>query len=132
MQYHPPRDEHGNHVLITHPSAPVNPSGALDLEKIASFVPVTPAPPSLNGIASRSLIDAPVSMAQWSSVSGQAALDELRTRVKSGKKAAAGVVIEEPDGPVWVVSPTHGFAGYLPTFPKGQAAPSLPLQAIAI
>ncbi|NDP60035.1 MAG: NUDIX domain-containing protein, partial [Oxalobacteraceae bacterium] len=33
---------------------------------------------------------------------------------------AAGVVIEEDDGRVWVVAPTGGFAGMKNTFPKGQ------------
>jgi len=41
-------------------------------------------------------------------------------------------VIEEPDGRVWVVRPTNGYAGYLCTFPKGRATGGLSLQATAI
>lgn len=33
---------------------------------------------------------------------------------------AAGVVIREPDGRVWVVAPSNAFGGYKATFPKGR------------
>ena len=131
-QYHPQRDEYGNEVVIRRPSKPTNPCDAHDPEKIASFLPAGPAPASLNGVAFQSWSDAPLTLAQWKVVSGQVPLDEPTIFLKAGKKAAAGVVIEEPDGRVWVVSPTNGFGGYLHTFPKGKADPGLPLQAVAI
>ena len=52
--------------------------------------------------------------------------------VKPGLRAASGVVIEEPDGRVWLVSPTNAFGGYKNTFPKGKVDPGLSLQANAI
>ncbi|MGT2509753.1 NUDIX hydrolase [Cupriavidus basilensis] len=52
--------------------------------------------------------------------------------VSSGKKPAAGVVVVEQDGRVWVVHPSNGFAGYRATFPKGHADEGLSLQATAI
>jgi 8-oxo-dGTP pyrophosphatase MutT (NUDIX family) len=38
----------------------------------------------------------------------------------TGKQAAAGAVIQEADGRVWIVSPTNAFGGYKNTFPKGR------------
>src|SRR3546814_3051951 len=52
--------------------------------------------------------------------------------VSPGKVASSGVIVEEPDGRVWLVGPTNGFGGYRSTFPKGNAEPELSLQANAI
>jgi len=41
-------------------------------------------------------------------------------------------VIVEPDGRVWVVRPSNGYAGYTATFPKGRVEKGLPRQANAI
>jgi len=38
-----------------------------------------------------------------------------------GLKPAAGAVVVEPDGRVWLVAPTNAFGGGTATFPKGQA-----------
>jgi ADP-ribose pyrophosphatase YjhB (NUDIX family) len=38
-----------------------------------------------------------------------------------GKAPAAGAVVVEPDGRLWLVSPTNGFGHYTNTFPKGKA-----------
>lgn len=53
-------------------------------------------------------------------------------RCPPGYKPAAGVVIEEADGRVWLVSPSNAFAGYRCTFPKGTADPGASLQATAV
>ena len=45
---------------------------------------------------------------------------EYPAEAVSGKAAAAGVVTVEPDGRVWVVSPTNYYGGYTNTFPKGK------------
>lgn len=47
-------------------------------------------------------------------------------------RAAAGVVIEEPDGRVWLVSPTNRFAGYDNTFPPGGIDVGMSFRASAI
>ena len=47
-------------------------------------------------------------------------------------KAAAGVVLLEPDGRVWAVAPTNGFGGYALTFPKGRVEDGLSLQLTAV
>lgn len=48
------------------------------------------------------------------------------------KRLGAGVIIEEPDGRVWIVEPTKHFGGYKNTFPKGGQEPGLTLQQTAI
>ncbi|MEH8155009.1 MULTISPECIES: NUDIX hydrolase [Aeromonas] len=50
----------------------------------------------------------------------------------TGYKAAAGAVIVEADGRVWVVHPSNQFGGYQMTFPKGRADPRISLQATAL
>jgi len=77
--------------------------------------------------------DAPETDEQWARVPGQlAGLAEPALRKVPGKDPAAGAVIVEPDGRVWLISPTNAFGGYKRTFPKGRAAASMPLQANAI
>ena len=49
-----------------------------------------------------------------------------------GLKAAAGAVVLEDDGRVWLVSPTNGFGGYSATFPKGRVDAGGSLQHTAI
>ena len=49
-----------------------------------------------------------------------------------GKHAAAGAVVREADGRLWLVAPSNAFGGYTATFPKGRAEPGLSLQATAI
>ena len=46
--------------------------------------------------------------------------------------AAAGAVIEEADGRLWLVAPTNGYAGYKTTFPKGRPESGASLQVTAI
>jgi 8-oxo-dGTP pyrophosphatase MutT (NUDIX family) len=48
------------------------------------------------------------------------------------ERAAAGAVVMEPDGRLWLVAPSNGFGGYLATFPKGRVEPGISLQATAI
>ena len=47
-------------------------------------------------------------------------------------KQGAGVVVQEPDGRVWVIHPTNAFGGYKSSFPKGTVEDGLSLQASAI
>lgn len=45
---------------------------------------------------------------------------------------AAGVIVEEPDGRLWLVAPSNGFGSYLATFPKGRIEGNVSRQASAI
>ena len=132
MLWHPQVDENGKPVAIHHPSAASDIARAGDANSTASFIPGSPVPASLNGIAFQSWVDAPTTLADWNNVSGQVALDEPSLVLKRWKKAAAGVVVEEADGRIWLVSPTNAFGGYRQTFPKGKADEGLALQAVAI
>ncbi|WP_246247015.1 NUDIX hydrolase [Candidatus Methylobacter favarea] len=107
-------------------------SAFADPAQLALMLPGGPAPAGLNGIAFQPWQTAPKTLAGWSQTEGQASLDEPPLKPKNGKKAAAGVVITEADGRIWLVAPTNGFGGYQATFPKGRLEPGLSLQATAI
>jgi 8-oxo-dGTP pyrophosphatase MutT (NUDIX family) len=90
-------------------------------------------PASLNGIAFQPWSGAPADNAGWSAVEGQEApFAEPAFEAMPGKRVAAGVVVEEPDGRVWVVHPSNAFGGYPATFPKGTRDPGMSLRATAI
>ncbi len=137
---HPRRNDNGEEVIIKIPSAPTPHATWSDAHAIATVVPRGTAPeesnlvPSaLNGVSTAPWRDAPRTDEQWTQVPGQlAGLVEPALRRVSGKEPAAGAVIVEPDGRVWIVSPTNAFGGYKRTFPKGRASASMPLQATAI
>jgi ADP-ribose pyrophosphatase YjhB (NUDIX family) len=52
--------------------------------------------------------------------------------VPPGMHASAGLLIQEPDGRVWIVKPKGGYAGYDYTFPKGSQDSGESLQVAAI
>lgn len=70
--------------------------------------------------------------ADWSTVDGQADIEESAFDVPKGKRAASGVVVQEPDGRVWLMRPTLGYGGYDHSFPKGGMEKGLSPQANAI
>lgn len=39
--------------------------------------------------------------------------------IPEGKHLAAGIIMEEPDGRIWTVTPMNYYGGYVNTFPKG-------------
>lgn len=88
-------------------------------------------PAELNGIALAPW-QPPATDAEWATVTGQADIDEPPFSAPSGKHPAAGVVVIEPDGRIWLVSPSNGYGGYKHTFPKGRRETGASLQATAI
>ena len=58
--------------------------------------------------------------------------DEPEFKPTPGKKTGAGVIIQEPDGRVWIVHPTNGFGGYDATFPKGGVEADMTQKGTAI
>ncbi len=129
---HPQPREGGGPAMIYEPSAPSAPDTWTDRNAIATFVPGGPAPEELNGVPMTPWIGAPDSDDEWDTVEGQ--LHGLRVPpLETGKKdAAAGVVIEEPDGRIWIIHPTNQFGGYRATFPKGHLEEGINSQASAI
>ena len=130
---HPKKNERGELVTIDRPTRPTLPAGWFDRALVATVIPEGPVPASLNGIAFRPWTEAPQDDAGWASVAGQeAAFSEPEFAPAPGLRVAAGVVIEEQDGRVWVVHPSNAFGGYPATFPKGTQDGCMPLRATAI
>lgn len=131
--FHPKKDDNGKPMPIYSPSKASAESTWGDAQATAMFTPGSATPAELNGVAFAPWEDHPRTVDGWDYVEGQMDdLDEPGMHVPAGKAPAAGVIIEEPDGRVWVVHPTNGFAGYKSTFPKGHADEGLSLQATAI
>lgn len=129
---HPRPDETGETVVIKNPSTPTAIEDWADPAAIATVVPDGQVPIELNGVALTPWMDYPRSAEGWGYLDGlNENLDEPQMEV-SGKKPAAGAVILEPDGRVWVVHPTNQFGGYQATFPKGRIDAGLRLQAAAL
>lgn len=129
---HPKPDEHGDPVALHAPSTATAPDSWLAPSRIATVAPEGPMPPALNGIPFTVWREAPQDNAGWAAVPGQGAFEEPAFEPAPGKRVAAGVVIVEDDGRVWVVHPSNGFGGYPATFPKGTLDPGMGLRATAI
>lgn len=76
-------------------------------------------PESLHGTPFGAWAHRPKRPAEWEALAARHAVAELDFKVPVGYKKAAGVVVREPDGRVWIVAPSNAFAGYQATFPKG-------------
>ncbi len=129
---HPQKNDKGQTVKIDRPTSPT----ALDTwsshELVATVVPGGQMPSELNGIAFDSWYTYPKTPDEWNAIQGQGGFDEPPFVPVPGKKVSAGVVIEEPDGRIWIVHPTNQFGGYISTFPKGTVEHGLSLRASAI
>lgn len=132
--FHPQKDDHGNSVVVHAPTPASAPSTWTHAGKTATFTPGGKAPESLNGTKLEPWHDAPTDHAGWKRVEGTNPAIERDAPFlpHPNKYTAAGVVIEEPDGRVWLTKPTNHFGGYQHTFPKGTAEPGLTLQQNAI
>ncbi len=116
---HPCPNDKGQVVHIKHPHTATPENTWSDSNAIATFVPGGDCPRSINGISCESWENPPEGQ-EWDEVDGL--MDELEEPALDspiGLKAATGCVIEEPDGRVWLVSPTNEHGGYKTTFPKG-------------
>lgn len=130
---HPELDHNGKPVMIHRPTHPSAPSTWGNPEAVATFVPGGDVPRELNGVPFRRWKDHPDTVDGWDYVDGvNDDLAEPALIPKPGKSIGAGVIIEEPDGRVWLTAPTNEFGGYKATFPKGTAEAGLSLQANAI
>jgi 8-oxo-dGTP pyrophosphatase MutT (NUDIX family) len=121
---HPFPDDEGQLVTIHQPSTPTGLASWLDAGRLATVVPGGAVPARLNGIALAPCDAVPTYAHQ--------AIEEPPFVLPAGMAAAAGAVVVEDDGRVWLVSPTNGFGGYAATFPKGRVDPGTSLQQTAI
>lgn len=130
---HPEADDHGENVMIHQPSKPTPPQTWFDPHAVATFVPGGEVPAELNGVPFAPWTDHPTTEEGWEYLPEvDDNLDEPAFHVPDGKKVSAGVVIEEPDGRVWLTAPTNQFGNYQASFPKGTAEPEMSLQATAL
>lgn len=128
---HPRVDDGGKPVLLKSPSMPTVLSTWEQANQAACVVPDGAMPESLNGVVFSLWEDAPTEPSGWEALANECSIEEPAFTPSTGKKAAAGVVIAEPDGRFWVVAPSNGFGGYPATFPKG-TADGKSLQATAL
>lgn len=130
---HPKVGEKGERVGIYSPHTATMPDTWEDSDAVATFTPGSAVPGEIAGITLAHWTDHPDTLEEWGNVEGQMPdMDEPPLQMKPGKQAASGVIIEDPDGRVWVISPTNKFGGYRNTFPKGKEEDELTLQANAI
>lgn len=133
VHHHPRAGENGQPVVVKKPSHASAPSTWHNPDAVATFLPDGDVPLSLNGVKLQAWKDHPRTVEGWDYVDGvHDDLYEPPFDLPDGKKAASGVIIEEPDGRVWLIAPTNQFGGYEASFPKGTAEPELSLQANAI
>ncbi len=117
--FHPQPQPNGQPVKLHHPSSPTPPGTWEDWQAVATFVPGGPVPERINDLplvalrARREAID-------WAALAQNDTFEEPPFTPPAGYKLAAGAVVVEPHGRVWVVHPTNGFGGYQTTFPKGR------------
>jgi 8-oxo-dGTP pyrophosphatase MutT (NUDIX family) len=122
--YHPHADEHGKRVIIRQPSLPTPLATWADPARIGTVIPGGAMPATLNGIE---LAAHPLTLPAQA-----AAIAEPPFLLPPGMRAAAGAVVVEDDGRVWLVSPSNGFGGYSATFPKGRLDAGGTLQHTAV
>lgn len=125
--HHPHADDHGHPVLIKHPSTPTHPTTWHDPASVAIFIPGGDHPDQLNGVPMM-LAGAPPA----DQIGAAGGFDEPPMPHVPGKRPAAGAVVVEDDGRVWLVNPTNRFGGYTTTFPKGTVEPGATLRDTAV
>jgi 8-oxo-dGTP pyrophosphatase MutT (NUDIX family) len=130
MPFHPRLDNMGKtvQILTAHTPSPL-PSWA-DHCQVATVVPDGSMPYRLNHVLFRPWKKAPTTRPEWQDLSKWLDIEDPPFEAK-GLKPAAGAVVVEPDGRVWLVAPTNAFGGSKATFPKGQAN-GLDLRATAL
>jgi len=76
-------------------------------------------PSQVAGVAIETWADAPTTPEAWERLAAEHAVDEPAFDAPKGYRKAAGTVIQESGGRIWIVAPSNAFAGYQATFPKG-------------
>jgi 8-oxo-dGTP pyrophosphatase MutT (NUDIX family) len=128
---HPRRDSHGREIRLDHPSNPTPIETWAQPAATATVVPDGARPEILNQMRLDPWLDAPLDVAGWENLAGPP-VDEPPFHPRPGLRPAAGVVVLEPCGRVWVVSPSNRFGNYENTFPKGTVDSGASLRATAL
>lgn len=129
---HPKPDENGKPKMIHYPSSPTSAATWESPTDAAVFTPGSAVPAELHGVAVAPWADTPEDD-DWDYVDGQNDdMAEPPLKLSGGKKAASGVIVQEPDGRIWIISPTNQYDGVIHTFPKGGVETGLSYQSNAI
>ncbi|QHE84732.1 NUDIX hydrolase [Hydrogenophaga sp. BPS33] len=128
---HPQLDDDGKQVTILRSSTPSSLSTWSDPDCSAAVIPDGDMPFVLNGVPFQTWKDPPSRAQDWEVLAQASTVDEPAFDPPEGLASAAGVVIQEPDGRIWLVCPTNQFGGYEITFPKGRTD-GKSLQATAV
>lgn len=104
---------------IRRPSQPSLLSAWNDSSAIACVIPGGCMPAEINGTPCTPWAQVPRNVAEWEALAANQRIDEPDFVAPAGCKPAAGVVIREVDGRVWLVAPSNAYGGYQATFPKG-------------
>lgn len=124
---HPKRGEDGQPVTILEPCVPSDSSTWFKPDACATAIPGGTIPEKLNNVPLCAWTDAPVDNDGWERLAQHCQVPEPPFHPATGKAAASGAVIIEPDGRIWIVSPTNRFDGNPHTFPKGKVDIDAPL-----
>lgn len=124
---HPKPNDQGHRVTIKHPHKDSDLGDWFDPDQTATVTPGGHIPDELNDIPIERWTNRP----DWSNLK-DVDIGEPEFRKPKLKHPAAGIVITEDDGRVWLVHPSNAFSGYKATFPKGTQENGLSLQATAV
>lgn len=119
MILHPSPGENGKPVSIEAPSTPTSLFAWVDPSQTATVVPGGAMPQDLNGVPFRSWRLPPSRRLEWDLLAEEMVFIEPFDDRHGDMTPAAGAVVVEPDGRVWLVSPTNQHGGAQQTFPKG-------------
>lgn len=108
-----------------------SPDGRFAPKAVTSWTTSDHIPEALHGVAFAPWA-APHDLAGWAKIPDVPGADGTPMPSVPGKKHASGVIMQEPDGRVWIVEPTNHFGGYEHTFPKGKLEKGLTLQQNAL
>ena len=124
---HPQRNDAGDIVKIATPTQASAPATWTNAGEVAVFVPEGETPAVLNGVPMQlSTVSAP-----WLEPAAEGEFDEPPFLAEQGKPAAGALVVES-DGRIWLAEPTNQFGGHRLTFPKGRVEDGLSLRQTAI
>ncbi|WP_374605595.1 NUDIX hydrolase [Niveibacterium sp.] len=129
---HPRKTEGGRTVIIEHPHTPSPLQAWHEPDAIATTVPLGAMPPELNGVVVAPWGDVPIHAEGWQRLAELAEFEEPVFKRPAGRRAAAGAVVLEADGRVWLAAPSNRFAGNKATFPKGHVEAGAELRATAV
>ncbi len=130
---HPKLGKNGKPLLIKKPTQPSVQNSWHEPSATAVFVPGGRSPAELNGVPMTIWTDHPDNDAAWNALDLLAAAMDEPPIPKTHLSFASGIVTVEPDGRIWLVSPTNQYGGYETTLPKGKIEGSkLTLRANAV